>query len=74
VNGFFGWDPRVNFLFVVRPPREGLPLLNLERGWAVYIAQIAWIAVAVFTLCYSRVIARDAPGLVKAMKAKLTAK
>jgi len=72
VNGFFGWDPRVNFLFVVRPPREGLPLLNLDRGWAVYIFQITWIAVSVFTLCYLRVIKRDMPELVRAIRAKLT--
>ena len=70
VNGFFGWDPRVNFLFVVRPPREGLPLLNLDRGWAVYIGHIAWIAVTVFTLCYLRVITRDMAEFARALKAK----
>jgi len=74
VNGFFGWDPRVNFLFVVRPPMEGLPLLNLDRGWAMYILQMTWIAVAVFTLCYLRVIKRDMPDLVRAIRAKLAAK
>jgi len=74
INGFFGWDPRVNFLFVVRPPREGLPLLNLDRGWAVYIAQIYWISIAVFTLCYMRVIKRDAPAFARAVKARLSAK
>jgi len=71
VNGFFGWNPRVNFLFVVRPPREGLPLLNLDRGWAVYIGQIAWIAIAVFTLCYIREIKRDLPELLRTLRAKL---
>jgi len=74
INGFFGWDPNVNFLFVVRPPMEGLPLLNLDRGWAMYIFHIAWIAVAVFTLCYLRVIKRDAPELIRAIRAKLAAK
>ena len=74
VNGFFGWDPRVNFLFVVRPPMEGLPLLNLDHGWAVYILQMVWISVVVFTLCYLRVIIRDAPELARAIRAKLAAK
>ena len=26
-----------NFLYLVRPPMEGLPLLNLDHGWSTYI-------------------------------------
>ncbi len=29
-----------NFFFVVRPPVEGLPLLNLDNGWYAYFAAI----------------------------------
>lgn len=28
--------PRVNFMYLVRPPMEGLPVLNLNHGWIVY--------------------------------------
>lgn len=33
-----------NFLYVVRPPMEGLPLLNLDNGWHAYIAALIVIA------------------------------
>jgi len=65
INAFFGWDPTVNFWFIVRPPAEGLPILNLNHGWAVYALQLAWICMLLFTLCYLPVIIRDLPGLVK---------
>ena len=29
-----------NFWFVVRPPRDGLPLLNLNNGWYVYFLTV----------------------------------
>ncbi len=29
-----------NFLYVVRPPVEGLPLLNLDNGWYAYFATL----------------------------------
>ena len=29
-----------NFWFVVRPPVDGLPILNLDNGWYVYIATL----------------------------------
>ncbi len=42
--GFFGmWINsflaayNTNFLYMVRPPMEGLPLINLDHGWGVYI-------------------------------------
>ncbi|MBP5308231.1 MAG: YwaF family protein [Clostridia bacterium] len=43
---------RVNFMYVVDPPAEGLPLLNKNHGWFVYIINYAWIAVTALTLCY----------------------
>lgn len=29
-----------NFFYVVRPPAKGLPLLNLNHGWYVYLAHL----------------------------------
>ena len=44
--------PRVNFMYLVRPPMEGLPLLNLNNGWAVYfltLVGLVLILMALFT-------------------------
>ena len=68
VNAFFGWDPTVNFWFIVRPPAEGLPLLNLDRGWIFYILQLVWICLLILILCYLREIKRDLPKLIKGQK------
>ena len=48
--------PRVNFMYLVRPPMENLPVLNLDNGWTVYfltliglvlslVALFTWIAI-----------------------------
>ena len=29
-----------NFLYVVRPPADGLPLLNLDNGWYAYFGAL----------------------------------
>ena len=68
VNAFFGWDPTVNFWFIVRPPAENLPILNLNHGWGVYIVQLVWICVLLFTLCYLPVIIRELPGLIRKIR------
>ena len=34
----------VNFLFLRRPPLEGLPILNLNNGWFAYVGTIILIA------------------------------
>ena len=73
VNAFFGWDPTVNFWFIVRPPAENLPVLNLNHGWAVYVLQLVWICLLLFTLCYLPVIIRDLPACLKKIKENLSA-
>jgi len=70
VNAFFGWDPTVNFFFLVRPPAENLPFLNLDRGWGFYFFQIMCLGGLFFTMCYIREIVRDLPGLVKTLTGK----
>lgn len=39
-----------NFLFVVRPPMEGLPVLNLDHGWYVYFLTLAVLGLGALTL------------------------
>lgn len=38
--------PRVNFMYLVRPPMENLPILNLNHGWAVYFITLIVLGVA----------------------------
>lgn len=56
-----------NFMYVASPPAKGLPYLNEDKGWLVYIGRYALLVVACVTLCYIGPI-------VKAVKAKLTGK
>ena len=36
---------RVNFMYLVRPPMENLPILNLDHGWGVYFITLITVAV-----------------------------
>ena len=65
MNGFFGWDPMVNYMFVVRPPMNGLPILNLNNGWPAYMLSLVWIGLTILALCYIKAIVRDVPRLVR---------
>ena len=57
-------DSEVNFFFVARPPLEGLPILNLDHGWIVYILHLAWLAILLISLAYL-------PVFIKAIRDKL---
>lgn len=51
INGaFFAYG--TNFLFLTRPPLAGLPYLNLDHGWYVYLLRLAALAVALMTLVH----------------------
>jgi hypothetical integral membrane protein (TIGR02206 family) len=39
-----------NFLYLVRPPMEDLPVLNLDNGWYVYFLTLLGIGTSVLTL------------------------
>lgn len=54
-----------NFMYVAEPPAKGLPFLNEDRGWLVYIRRYALLVVGCVTLFYIRPI-------VQAVKVKLT--
>ena len=46
----------INFMYVVGPPQEGLPFLNKNYGWLVYIVHYAILVVVCVTLCYMKAI------------------
>lgn len=52
----------INFMYVVNPPVSGLPYLNKNHGWLVYIVHYALLAVFCITACYIRPIIRKIKG------------
>lgn len=51
VNGILQ-EYDTNFWFVVRPPREGLPLLNLNNGWYVYFFTVLCLGFLLISLVH----------------------
>ena len=49
-----------NFFFVVRPPMENLPIINLNNGWHVYFLTLVGIGILTITLVHL-------PSLIKQM-------
>lgn len=45
-------ESNINFMYVVSPPQEGLPYLNEDKGWLVYIIRYAVLVVGGVTICY----------------------
>lgn len=43
---------KINFMYVVSPPQKGLPFLNEDHGWLVYIAHYACLILFAVTACY----------------------
>jgi hypothetical protein len=43
---------KINFMYVVSPPQDGLPFLNENHGWLVYIAHYACLILFCLTMCY----------------------
>lgn len=60
-------NPNINFMYVASPPQKGLPWLNEDQGWLVYILRYAVLVVACVTACYIRPIWRG-------IKAKMASK
>lgn len=42
----------INFMYVASPPQKGLPFLNEDQGWLVYILRYALLVVVCVSLCY----------------------
>ena len=57
----------INFMYVVNPPVEGLPYLNKDHGWLVYMIHYAFLAFFAVTMCYIKPVA-------SAIKSKFSAK
>ena len=47
---------QVNFMYVVSPPQQGLPFLNENHGWLVYICHYAFLIIFAIAGCYSKVL------------------
>jgi uncharacterized membrane protein YwaF len=54
----------INFMYVAGPPMSGLPYLNEDHGWLVYIIHYAFLVIFAVTACY-------ASPIIKAIRAKL---
>ena len=39
-------------MYTAGPPQEGLPYLNLNQGWLMYIVKYAALALVLLALCY----------------------
>ncbi|MBR4798905.1 MAG: YwaF family protein [Clostridia bacterium] len=63
---------RVNFMYVVDPPVSGLPFLNKDQGWLVYIIRLAITAVLAVTACFIKPIITESVAAVKRLKEKKT--
>ncbi len=48
-----------NFFYVVRPPVEGLPLLNLDNGWMVYFLTIVCLGLVGVTIVHLPAMLRE---------------
>lgn len=57
----------INFMYVVGPPQEGLPYLNKDKGWLVYIIRYAVLVLFCVTICYIKPI-------INAIKEKIAQK
>ena len=51
-----GTSTEVNFMYVVSPPQSGLPFLNENHGWFVYICHYACLVLFGITGCYFKVL------------------
>ena len=63
------YEHPINFMYVVNPPVEGLPFLNKNRGWLVYILRYAALAYFCVTLCFLRPVAQKLRSLFAGKKA-----
>lgn len=55
INGILGRDTNVNFMYVVRPPMDDLPYLNLNQGYIMYMVKYSVLAVVLLCATYYKV-------------------
>ena len=44
----------INFMYVASPPQSGLPFLNENHGWLVYVVHYISLVLLCVTLCYGK--------------------
>lgn len=55
INGMvYDGVSNINFMYVAGPPMSGLPFLNEEHGWLVYIIHYAFLVVFCVSVCYAK--------------------
>ena len=47
---------KVNFFYLVRPPMDNLPILNLDNGWYAYFASLVAVALVLVTALHALLI------------------
>ncbi len=47
-----GGITNANFMYVVSPPKDGLPYLNENHGWLIYIVHYAMLVLFAISACY----------------------
>jgi len=45
-------DRFVNFMFMAKPPMDGLPLLNLDNGWPMYYMELGFVGIVLMTIVH----------------------
>ena len=48
----YDYQSNINFMYVASPPQNGLPFLNENHGWLVYILHYAFLVLFCVTICY----------------------
>ncbi len=61
-----------NFLYVVRPPAEGLPLINLDNGWYAYFFTVLLCGFICITAVHLPFVIRDIRHMQKKRRANRT--
>jgi hypothetical integral membrane protein (TIGR02206 family) len=51
-----GAESGVNFFYIVEPPMEGMPILNMNQGWHMYIVKLSLTTLVMLTCSYIPVI------------------
>ena len=70
----YDYESNINFMYVAGPPQEGLPYLNEDSGWLVYIIRYAILVIGAVTLFYIKPIVLAIKEKVNAIKSKSTTK
>lgn len=52
-------------MYAVNPPMQGMPFLNKDHGWVVYICRYVALALVIDSLCYTRQISQKIKEKVK---------